>query len=46
MLSGTGLILLAARQSDGRMINLVCAFGCCSVAALIFNTRRYIIRRS
>ena len=45
MLAGTGLIMCAAMRSDGRIINLVCAFGCCSVAAPIFNTRRYIIRR-
>lgn len=45
MLAGTGLIMCAALDSDGRIINLACAFACCSVAALIFNTRRYIIRR-
>lgn len=44
MLAGTGLILLAAMNSDGRIINVACAFGCCSVAALIFNARRSIIR--
>jgi hypothetical protein len=45
MLAGTGLIMCTVTDSDGRIINLVCAFGCCSVAARIFNTRRYIIRR-
>lgn len=45
MLAGTGLIMCTVMHSDGRIINLVCAFGCCSIAALIFNTRRYIIRR-
>jgi hypothetical protein len=45
MLACTGLIMCAAMHSDGRIINLVCAFGCCSIAALIFNTRRYIILR-
>jgi hypothetical protein len=44
VLAGTGLILLAVMHSDGRIIDLACAFGC-SVAALIFNMRRYIIRR-
>ena len=45
MLAGTGLIMCAVMDGDGRIINLACAFGCCSVAALILNTRRYIIRR-
>jgi hypothetical protein len=45
MLAGTGLIMCVVMHRDGRIINLVCAFGCCSIAALIFNTRRYIIRR-
>ena len=45
MLAGTGLILCAVMDSNGLIINLACAFACCSVAALIFNTRRYIIRR-
>lgn len=27
-------------DNDGRIINLVCAFVCCSVAALIFTRRR------
>lgn len=45
MLAGTGLITCAVMVSDGRIINLVCAFGCCAIAALIFNTRRHIIRR-
>ena len=44
MLAGTGLIMCAVMYGDGRIINLACAFACCSAAALIFNTRRYIIR--
>jgi hypothetical protein len=45
MLAGTGLILRAFMDGDGRIIDLTYASAACSVAALIFNLRRQIIRR-
>jgi len=43
MLAGTGLIMCAALDCGGRIINLACSFACCFVTMLIFNTRRCII---
>jgi hypothetical protein len=44
MLAATDLILRAFMDADGRMINLAYAFALGSVAAMIFNMRRQIIR--
>ena len=45
MLAGTGLIVCAGMDGGSCIIDLACAFAACSIAALIFKTRRQIIRR-
>jgi len=45
MLGGTGALLLVALHADGRSIDLVLALAMTSAAAVIFKTRRAILRR-
>ena len=45
MLGGTGALLLVAMHADGRSIDLVLALAMASAAAVIFKTRRAILRR-
>ena len=45
MLGGIGALLLVAMHADGRSIDLVLALAMASAAAVIFKTRRAILRR-
>lgn len=44
VLAGTGLVLRAFMDDDGRIIDLTYALPACSAAAPIFNVRRHVIR--